>query len=380
MRIAPRALLCGSTWRAGGSIADTGFDELRDLCTNAETQVPLVMGMAGLLSGLAVHGRIREASQLTSEYMELLESIGEPTLTVGLLYPVIHTKYEAGEMTEALMLSQRVIDLANGDATKGNLLTGSPLAFATAMRASARCALGQPNWKDDFDQALAVARVDPTTWVSIVMFKYVLGITLGALVADVAALRDTAQALGTAQRCSEDFALHTAQLARGITLVSNDSADRASGFDLLAEARSAALGERFMLPTVPIVDLQTAAERARTDDFDGAIELARHAIGEQFETGATLYLGAATSVLVESLLRRGRETDLDEAQAAIGTLAAVPTDPGFVHYELPLLRMRALLARARDDERGYRACADRYLARAQALKFEGHLATARAMK
>ena len=25
MRIAPRALLCGSTWRAGGSIADTGF-------------------------------------------------------------------------------------------------------------------------------------------------------------------------------------------------------------------------------------------------------------------------------------------------------------------------------------------------------------------
>jgi hypothetical protein len=380
MRIAPRALLCGSTWRAGGTIADTGFDELRDLCTNAETQVPLVMGMAGLLSGLAVHGRIREALQLTSEYLELLESIGEPNLTVGLLYPVIHTKYEASEMTEVLMLSQRVVDLADGDPIKGNLLTGSPLAFAMAMRASARCALGQQNWKGDFDQALAVARVDPTTWVSIVMFKYVLGITLGALVADAAALTDTAEAMGTAQRCSEDFALHTAQLARGITLVSSDSADRVSGFNLLAEARSAAVGQRFILPTVPIIDVQTAAEKARTGDLNGAIELSRHIIAEQFETEAMLYLGASTSVLVESLLRRGRDTDVDEAKAAIGTLAAVPTDPGFVLYELPLRRMRALLARAHDDESGYRTCADRYFAMAQAIKFEGHLSIARAMK
>ena len=32
MRIAPRALLCASAFRVGGSIADTGFDELRELC------------------------------------------------------------------------------------------------------------------------------------------------------------------------------------------------------------------------------------------------------------------------------------------------------------------------------------------------------------
>ena len=33
MQIAPRTLLCGTVWRAGGSVADTGFDELRELCT-----------------------------------------------------------------------------------------------------------------------------------------------------------------------------------------------------------------------------------------------------------------------------------------------------------------------------------------------------------
>lgn len=299
---------------------------------------------------------------------------------MGLLYPVIHTKYEAGEMTEALALSQRVIELADGDPTKGNLLTGSPLAFATAMRASARCALGQRNWKDDFDEAIEVSRVDPTTYVSIVMFKYVLGILTGALRADAAAMHDTADALATAQRCSEDFALHMAQVARGVAFVSADSGDRASGFELLTEARSAAMADRFALSWVPIIDLQTAIDRIRREDLDGAVELSRHVIAEQLETGAALHLGAATSVFVDSLLRRGRGTDLDEARAAIDRLAAFPTDPGFVLYELPLLRMRASLARVNDDEARYRSCADRYFAMAQDLGFEGHVATARAMK
>ncbi|MDT5066572.1 MAG: hypothetical protein QOK02_2727, partial [Mycobacterium sp.] len=380
MQVAPRALVCGSTWRVGGSVTDTGFEELRELCTGPDTQVPLVIGMAGLLMELALHARVREAAQRASEYIDLLDSINNPTLTVGALYPAIYAKCEVGEMADVLHLAQRVIDLAGGDPTKGNFLTGSPLAFATAMRASARCALGQRYWKEDFDQALQVSRVDPTTYVSIVMFKYVLGIPFGALLPDTAAMEDTAHALQTAQRCSEDFALHAARLARGITLISADSANATSAFDLLAEARAAALKERFILTLVPIIDLQTAAEKARTDDLDGAIELSRHIIAEQFRSGATLYLGCATGVLVDSLLRRGRATDTDEAQAAIDTLAAVPTDPGFVLYELPLLRMRALLARARDDDRGYRAFIDRYFAMAEAHEFEGHLATARAMR
>ncbi len=104
-----------------------------------------------------------------------------------------------------------------------------------------------------------------------------------------------------------------------------------------------------MLTAVPIIDLQAAVEKARMEDLDGAIELSRHVIAEQFETGAALHLGAATSVLVESLIRRCRGKDLDEAQAAVETLAAVPADSGFVRHELPLLPMRALLARASWD-------------------------------
>lgn len=87
----------------------------------------------------------------------------------------------------------------------------------------------------------------------------------------------------------------------------------------------------------------------------------------------------AISVLVEALLERGRDVDLDEAQAAISRLAAVPTDPGFVLKDLYLLRLRALLACVRGDESAYRGCRDRYRDMATSLSFEGHMAWARAM-
>jgi len=47
-----------------------------------------------------------------------------------------------------------------------------------------------------------------------------------------------------------------------------------------------------------------------------------------------------------------------------------------VFYELPLLRLCAQLARARNDERGFRDFADRYRAMATSVGFEGHIASA----
>jgi hypothetical protein len=44
-----------------------------------------------------------------------------------------------------------------------------------------------------------------------------------------------------------------------------------------------------------------------------------------------------------------------------------------------LLRPRALLARTRGDEAGYRDLRDRYRAMAKSLGFEGHIARAEAM-
>jgi len=50
-----------------------------------------------------------------------------------------------------------------------------------------------------------------------------------------------------------------------------------------------------------------------------------------------------------------------------------------VLYELPLLRLRALMARARNDQQAYREFAQRYREMAKTLGFEGHTARAEAL-
>ena len=128
-----------------------------------------------------------------------------------------------------------------------------------------------------------------------------------------------------------------------------------------------------------VIDPEIARERARTGNLDGAIALSRAAIDDMFERGAMFLRGFATTVLVESLLARGSVGDLTDAQAAIARLAESPTEPGFVLHELPLLRLRALVARACGDDTDYRDYRDRHRALAKTLGFEGHIACAEAM-
>ena len=102
-------------------VAGARFDELRQLCTAAGDKASLAIAMAGLVIDHAYQGRIREASQLASEAMALIESIGDPTLTVGLSFTVIYAKAQSGEWCDVLRWSQRAIDLADGDPLKRQL-------------------------------------------------------------------------------------------------------------------------------------------------------------------------------------------------------------------------------------------------------------------
>ena len=155
-------------------MAGARFDELRELCTAAGDKASLAIAMAGLVIDHVYQGRVREASQLASENMALIESVGDPTLTVGLSTTPIYAKIESGEWCDVLRWSQRVIDLADGDPSKGNFIIGSPLALALTTRAMARYCLGRPGWRDDVQQALAMARsADPLSYARVVTYVYV---------------------------------------------------------------------------------------------------------------------------------------------------------------------------------------------------------------
>ena len=148
------------------------------------------------------------------------------------------------------------------------------------------------------------------------------------LLPDATALRDTAEALAVAEQSGDDFALDIARTARGVTLVHQDGPGREAGFDLLAKVRERAVDERFALIALPVVDIHFAWEKARLGDLDGAIELARTVVDDLFASGGSIWSALATTVLVEALVQRGGDADLEDARAAIDRLAAVPDRPG----------------------------------------------------
>jgi class 3 adenylate cyclase len=381
MRIAARVWLCGNAFRVHAEISGGLFEELRELCTAAGDKPSLAIGMVGLMMEHMRHGRVHEASRLASETMALVESIGMPTLTVGLSLAAISIKTQTADMAEALRRSQTVIELTDGDPTLGKDIFGSPLAVALASRGTARWALGRAGWRDDFDRALAMARgADPMSYAVVIAYAYGFAISVGVLLADGAALPDVEEALEIAERSSEDFALGWARFTLGVALVHRDSlAERERGLAVLGQVRDMCLQGRFYQYLLAAVDVDTARERARRGDRDGAIPLLRGAVDDLFHRGQLGYCTAATAFLVETLLDRGSDGDVAEAEAAIERLAAVPADEGLVIRDIWLLRLRALLAQAHGDEAGYSDYRDRYRAMATSLGFEGHMKWAEAM-
>jgi adenylate cyclase len=309
MRIASRSLLSASAFRTAGSGAETGFDELRDLCMAVGDQRSLAIGMAGLVIAHTMRANRRESSHLADELVRLLESIGDPTLTVALLAMVLIAKHETAEMAELLALAQRLIDLADGDAAKGNLITDSPLSIATALRGVARCCLGVEGWRDDLQDAMAMARsFEATTVVGVIYWTYSITISNGVLLADGTALRDTAEALAIAGQSGDDLALDLARAVRGVALAQQGGDEGDAALQLLAQVRERALAEQFSLTMVPLVDTCTAREMARLGDVDGAIELSRNVV-DGIGSDLCIWTAVCVAALVEFLIRRGSDAD-----------------------------------------------------------------------
>jgi adenylate cyclase len=378
MHIDASGALCGIAWRAGIAEAETEFDELRRLCVEQDDQRSLATGMSGYVMALTFHSRPRAASAHASELERLLERIGDDALTVAASFGALVAKWETAEVAAIARIAQRVIDLSPRDPRQGGMF-GSPMTMALAMRGVAGMSVGKPGWKHDLDRAIDMSRTqEPLVLVTTTLHKYAQ-IGLGALRAGPDALCDTAAALAAAERDGDDFMVVHAHLSRGMVLVAGEDGGRKAGYEHLVRARSSALQGCGNASIVHIADIQFARRRCELGDFDGAVELAGATVDALFAIGAVVWRGPATSALVEALLGRHAEGDVRAARAAIERLAAVPTDPGFMLHEVPLLRLRALVSRAEGDGQAERRFAARYLAAAESCGFDGHVAIATSM-
>jgi adenylate cyclase len=382
LRIHPRTLLCITTWRVGASPEATGFDELRELCISSDTDVSLVSGFSGALLSLTMANRHHDAARLASEQIALFDSADDPMSMFSVMSAAMFAKMHGGEVIEARRVAQAVIDLAAGDAAKGNIPQwglGSPLAVALCYRAHCRASLGDIGWRADLKHAIAIQReLTEAVVVIVVTYGYSVAVTNGLLLPDAAALGETADVLRHAEQSGDDIALALAQIARGLLLTYSAPNNCEDGRDLMAKAREAKLSQRDLL-SVAIVDIRTAQLSAQAGKLDDAIAIAQVTLKELIDSGERFIRGAASAALVTALLMRGHDSDVREAEVVVERLAATPTDPGFVLNDIWLLRLRALLARARGDEISYRELLHRYRATAELFGFEGHMAMAEAM-
>jgi hypothetical protein len=246
----------------------------------------------------------------------------------------------------------------------------------------ARYYLGRSGWRDDIQRGLAMARsADPVSYAAVVTYVYFAGIPLGVLRPDDSAMREIEDALKVAERSSDDFALALARMTLGLALVHrHTTADRNRGQKLLAEVTDMLSRQRHNLSDLPGLQMYLARERARRGDRDAAIPLMRTTTNQLFREGRLVTWGIpAMGVLVETLLDRGAESDVVEADAAIERLAAASTDDSLAVRDIWLLRLRALLAWAHGDAAAYTDFRDRYRDMGRTLGFEGHIAWAEAM-
>jgi class 3 adenylate cyclase len=383
MRIAPRTMLCATDWQ-DRAIHETRsrFAELRELCSAAGDKVSLAIGMTGLAAELLYTSRPREGAQLVSEQMALLESIDDPTPTVGLALVAFANWADTGEFGEILRWSQTVIDLAGGDPAKGaGFGFGSPLAVALAWRSTARWWLGRPGWRQDLHEAVAMARRStPETLAAVGLWGYGFATHCGVLRADDSTMRILEEVVQTAEVASADVALSAAKYGLAGALLYRDAeVDRDRGLELMVQARDSWLRQQVCLQMVPNTELWVAREKAARGDCDAAIAMMRKTVDGMHRTGRLTHAVWGTSLLVETLLERGAEDDLPEAQEAIDRLATLRADQGSAMLDITLLRLRALMARARGDDIAYRDLVSRYRATAESLGYEGHIAWAEAM-
>jgi hypothetical protein len=384
MRIAPRTMLCGIAWRVQANVAGDRFEELRELCTDTGDKASLAIGMAGLVIDHAFRGRLREASQLASEAWALTESIGDATLTVGLSFPVIYAKAHGGEWGDVLRWSQRTVELADGDPTKGNLIFGCPLALALVSGGIARYCLGLPGWRDDLRRGVSMARsADPLSYATVVGYVYFPGIPFGAQGVHDQAVCEIEDALRIAERSGDDLALVFARATLGIALVYRRmDADRDRGRKLLTDAGEVFESRGHNLSNFAFVKVCLAREQARHGGRDEAISLIRAVVDRPVPERDLLgwgYAIPAIGVLVETLLEGGAQADVAEAEATIERLAAAPAEDGLVIRDVWLLRMRTLLARARGDDVAFQDLASRHRSMAKTLGLEGHIEWAEAL-
>jgi adenylate cyclase len=373
LRIAPRTMLCATAFRKQIITPDSVFDELAQLCAEADDKVSLAVGMTGRIMTAMGAGDVPRAAQLTAEQLSLIDSIGDADLAIALFHVAAYVLVETGNWPEALRWSQNLIDLAHGDPTRGALITGSPLAFAYALRGTSRWALGSQGWQDDYERAKNMSRgTDRLAYAQVL--AYTVGFAVGYLVipADDDALHEVEQAARVVEERGDNTALGVSWFSLGVVLSQRDAADRTRAGRLLDHLRQWCIEGRYYRSELPVLDGWLAWLQCRDGDPDEVLPAYERAVDALFIREQYGYCPAGAQRLTDMLLARGTPADIVEAASVLARLEALPVDLSMPFYRIVILHMRAALARARGQHSDHHRWATEYHELAARYGYEGH--------
>ena len=371
-RIAPRTMLCGTAFRRFHKDMSAFYEEARLLCEEAGDKASLAVVMAGQSAECLNQGRVAEASDLASRYMNLVDSIADPALLVGLFMPACVAKLQALQCDDVMRWSDAVVALAEEHSGVGTQLLGSPLTAALLFRSVAGWASNAPGWQEDRDRATALMNSsDCVSHATVIGYKY-MGVPRGALLADDAALTEIEDAMRIAEQTSDDIALLLARMAHALTLFHHSPAAREEAYAVMSELRDICLANSCAVNVVPLFDAYFALRRTESGDFAGAIQGLRVALDHMMASGNFGNTDVTLTLLVETQLDRGAAEDIVEAEALIAGFASGVYDQIPAPRDINTARLRTLLARARGD-RNYPELLERYRDLARAFGLEGHV-------
>jgi hypothetical protein len=376
MRIATRTKLCGTAWRREEKNVPALVAELRELCSGTGDNASLAIGITALALQQGFDGHQLDATRFAGEAMALLVSVGDPALSIGAASASASIRLETGHSADVLRWAEHVIEQGSDNWAERGTNPGSPLiALALIFRGIARWWLGIAGWRQDVDDAAAMAaRTGPITRPAVVSWKYFDAVPHGVLRADDAAVSELEAALEFAEATGEDTLVGNLKTSLGRVLMERRAPDdRRRGSEFLEAVRAMSRQRRYMVTHLPVLDICIEREKVRRDEFSEAIPAMRKALAALFFEGQVLEAVWGAAILVDALLSRGAEGDNAEAAALIDNLANLPDDVSGVVRDIWLLRLRALLAKARGDEDTYRDYRDRYRQMATSLGFEGHM-------
>jgi len=353
LRSAPRALLAWTEWVQGRDPdSQDNYEQLRALTSESGDTWTQMMGIAGRMTALCTnYGRPMEAADLAADLLGMIDSVETDTLAkVDLLFTVMWAQFMACDYPATLSTLAKLRDVAD-DVVSSSTARANAVSGVVRLVTGDEPGLGRRELEVGLQQAL---QCDPATYAIVMSLRCGL-IAVGIEEATTDTLRAARKALADAEEFGDNFGIVCGLWSYALMLMRLNPEASENAEALLR--RALAIISKYNTATITAAPIKAdvAYIMARAGDLDGAIDLIRDELGQQFEDSNFTFAGATATALVQLLAARATADDIEEANMLTDALEALAEQTQLAALENCVLLSRCVLARQSADDDAYRA-------------------------